>query len=567
MSTLVQNWDLRSLYESDEAISIDLQRVEELLQFHPDELEASILRLQEGAALLMQIDSYVTCRTAADINDRAMKPLEERVSRLNALSECALKDMGRALSSLSDEAFKALLKRPKLHEIAFFLNEQRQWARQLLDAEKEALIGDLSIDGYHSFWGLYRMVVGKMAISLNGELKSVGQVESLLCHPEAKVRAEAFAAWKKAWEKQADLCAQILNHLAGFRLQMYAHRSWKSVLDEPLHLNRMQKSTLDAMWKVVEGARPILHKYLKRKAEILGVKKLSWVDVQVPLGEPAEVSYENGAEIIFKYFEKFHPPMARFAKIAIQKQWIESEDRPGKQPGGFCTPLPISGESRIFMTFTGTMNNVAVLAHEIGHAYHSDCLKERPYFVQKYAMNVAETASTLAEMILVDGALNEAKSDSEKRNLLDDKLQRAVAFFLNLHARFLFETAFYQERKKGFVPKERLSELMVAAQKATFGDILSETEPLFWASTMHFYCTDQPFYNFPYTFGYLLSLGLYAEAALRGAEFIDGFLAETAQMNVEDLGEKHLSVDLSKPDFWQKGVDRIAKEVEDFCAS
>lgn len=565
MATFMQSWDLSSLYENEAAISRDLSLIEEELKFDVTELESSIVSLQRGAALLMQADSYVTCRMAADSSNQGMKAHEERIGRLRALLERAMMEMGRALSRLSEGAFTALLERPDLKEIAFFLSEQREWAIQLLDSQQEGLISDLSVDGYHSFWGLYRTLVGNMKISLKGESKSVGQVESLLNHPDMQIRADAFSAWKKAWEEPADLCAQILNHLAGFRLQMYSHRGWKSVLDEPLHRNRMQRDTLDALWNGVEGARPILHQYLRRKAEILGVEKLSWVDMQVPLGEPAKITYEEGAKTIFKHFENFHPPMARFAEQAIKSHWVESEDRPGKQPGGFCTPLPLSGESRIFMTFTGTMNNVAVLAHELGHAYHSHCLKEQPFFVQSYAANVAETASTLAEMILVDGALREAKTTIERRNILDDKLQRAVAFFLNLHARFLFETAFYEERKKGFVSKERLSALMVGAQKETFGEMLSEPEPLFWASKLHFYCTDEPFYNFPYTFGYLLSLGLYAEAQKRGSEFIDGFLKDTARMTVEELGQKHLGVDLTQPNFWQEGVLLIAKDVEAFC--
>jgi pepF/M3 family oligoendopeptidase len=565
MSTFAQSWDLASVYENETLLSADLSQIEEQLNFDGASLEEAIANLQSAAARLSHVDSYVSCRMAADSAGHGMEPYQERIGRLRALLERAQGEMGRGLSRLSEGAFKALLERPDFHSIAFFLSEQRDWSAKLLDREQEELITDLAVDGYHSFWGLYRLAVGKMELPFGGEVKSVGQVESLLHHPDKQIRAAAFATWQKSWQEQADLCAQILNHLAGFRLKVYEHRVWESVLSEPLHFNRMQSSTLDALWGVVEKTRPLLHQYLRKKAEILGVEKLSWVDVQVPLGEPLPISYDEGANLIFKYFEKFHPPMARFAKEAIKNHWIESEDRPGKQPGGFCTPLPLSGESRIFMTFTGTMNDVAVLAHEIGHAYHSHCLKEQPYFVQNYAMNVAETASTLAEMVLVDGLLKASSDEMERRNILDDKLQRATTFFLNLHTRFLFETAFYEERRKGFVPKDRLCELMLSAQKETFGEVLSEGESLFWASKLHFYCTDQPFYNFPYTFGYLLSLGLYARAEERGSEFIDDFLRDTARMSVEELGKKHLNVDLTQLDFWEEGARLIAKDVEAFC--
>lgn len=255
------------------------------------------------------------------------------------------------------------------------------------------------------------------------------------------------------------------------------------------------------------------------------------------------------------------------AETAFEHNWIEAEDRSGKRPGGFCTSFPISGLSRIFMTYSGTPGNVSTLAHELGHAYHGALVKELPALAQEYAMNVAETASTFAEAIVGDALLQRAQNDEEKLALLDDRLQRAVAFCMNIRARFLFETRFYDRRASGMLEAEELSELMVAAQKEAFGDALGSWHPHFWASKLHFYLTDVPFYNFPYTFGYLFSAGLVAVAERDGASFskrYDELLRDTGVMTVEQLASHHLGVALDQSQFWKDAVARVVADVELF---
>ena len=259
--------------------------------------------------------------------------------------------------------------------------------------------------------------------------------------------------------------------------------------------------------------------------------------------------------------------MADFAQMAFDNRWIEAEDRPGKRPGGYCTSLPESGESRIFMTYSESPSEVSTLAHELGHAFHSYVMKDLPGVSQEYAMNVAETASTFAEMIVADATVKEAKDDAEKIALLDTKMSSALAMFLNIHARFLFETNFYTERKEGIVSFERLSELMESAQKEAYQDSLGSYHPHFWASKLHFFISDVPFYNFPYTFGYLFSLGIYARSIEEGAGFEDKYIAllrDTASMTTEELAMKHLGVDLTKPDFWVAGIKIMEQDVQTF---
>src|SRR5690606_3100473 len=154
-------------------------------------------------------------------------------------------------------------------------------------------------------------------------------------------------------------------------------------------------------------------------------------------------------------------------------------------------------------------------------------------------------------------------------DLLEDKVQRSVAFFMNIHSRFLFETRFYEERKKGVVPASRLNSLMEEAQKEGFAGGLKSTHPHFWASKLHFYITYVPFYNFPYTFGYLFSLSIYAKALEEGADFEGKYMAllrDTAIMTAEDLALKHIGQDITKEAFWEQGIALCVKDGEESTA-
>jgi oligoendopeptidase F len=262
--------------------------------------------------------------------------------------------------------------------------------------------------------------------------------------------------------------------------------------------------------------------------------------------------------------------MGDFTRMALGKRWVEAENRPGKRGGAWCSRVPVRREGRIFMTFSGTYDSMSTLAHEFGHAYHGFVLKDEPNFAQRYPMTLAETASIFNELRVTDAALASTLDEGEKLALIDQKLQAALAFFCNIRARFLFDTWFYTERKNGMVEMERLCDLMRKAQmEAFFGclDPQNGLHPLFWASKLHFFVTEVPFYNFPYTFGFLFARGVYARAQSEGAAFATKYralLADSGRMSTEDVAHKHLGVDLTKPEFWTEAVRSALADVEEF---
>jgi len=587
---LRQTWNLESIFpggSSSEVYRKFIERVESDLERFSQriaELETNRSRLNAWAETFQQFNdidarfaeayAFMECLTAQDVRNTAANALEGRLSQSRAVYEGVLTQLDAKLLQFSDEDFAQLLDYPLVEPIGEAIAERRETARTKLDVKRESLISDLSVDGYHAWGSMYSALVGTLKIPVDNQGETVemsaGQAFNQLSHPSRKHREEVFRKWEEAFAEKEDLFARTLNHLAGFRLATYRPRGWSSILEEPLRINRMSQDTLNIMWQVISENKQPFVEFLKRKAKLYGVEKPSWVDVSAPVGDDHKtVTYDEARDFIVKQFRTFNPDMAIFANQAFENRWIEVEDRNFKRPGGFCTSFPVSEQSRIFMTYSGTLANVSTLAHELGHAYHQHVMNGIAQLATHYAMNVAETASTFAEMIVADASLREANSPAERIYLLADKLERSVAFYMDIHCRFLFEQKFYAERQQGFVTASRLNELMVEAQEEAFAGVLGTYHPHFWAAKLHFHITDVPFYNFPYTFGYMFSTGLYARAREEGAGFAQRYVAllrDTGKMQVEDLALKHLGVDLTKPDFWRQAISLGIDDVTEFLS-
>lgn len=587
---LRQTWDLESIFPGGSS-SPELKAFLESLEAETKQLRGAVqsvkvpANLQEISPLeeilslfekcvakASEAGAFVGCLAAQDQNDKKAIQLSGRVTTLYAELQSIKAKFDNLLREIDDSLWASWLATEKAAPLHFILNESRDLAREKMNPEKESLALELAIDGYHGWGEFYDTIVSKIQIphEENGkiELLSAGQAFNKLHNPNREVRQEMFEKWEQAWTAAEDYCADTLNHLAGFRLKLYGNRGWEDVLKEPLAINRMSRETLDTMWAVIQDAKPVLVEYLNRKAKLLGLEGLTWTDVEAPIRTAvSKVTYDEAAQTIVEQFRKFSPKLADFSQMAFDKSWIEAEDRPGKRPGGFCTSFQWSNQTRIFMTFGGTSSNVSTLAHELGHAYHQYLMSELPVLNQDYAMNVAETASTFAEMIVADALVKAAKSEEEKLALLEEKIQNSVAFFMNIHARFLFETRFYDKRKEGLLNAAEISELMEEAQKEAYCNALSSYHPHFWASKLHFYSTGVPFYNFPYTFGYMFSTGLYVRALEEGSSFADKYdalLRDTGVMTVEALAKKHLDVDLTQRDFWQGAADMCIADIQQF---
>ncbi|MDI2588525.1 M3 family oligoendopeptidase [Psychrobacillus sp. NEAU-3TGS] len=585
-----KNWNLDEIFQGEsksDEFFIHLKRLEILLQdlqrcvnsfttpLATNEV-ANLLKIVEDIGEvrihLSQANSFITCLLAQNTKDQEAVSLRGKVAQLVSYFEKEVSKVKKVLANTKQDIWEVLIEARELEDYRFILNEWRENTDMHLSDEEQNLIADLMADGYHAWGHFYTALVGSInvKVQVEGEEKnlSVGQAINLRSHPIEEVRKESHHALESIWKEKEELFAKILNHIAGFRLQVYKKSGVKSVLEMPLKDNRLKEETMNAMWSVVSKYKRPFSNYLNRKAEMMGDSSMKAYNFWAPINNSVQkIGYDEAAELIINHISQFGTELEAFVKQAFHEAWIEAEDRANKSAVPFCAGFPLTGESRVFMTFGGTFLNVLTLVHELGHAFHNYAMKSVNGLNKSYPMSIAETASTFAEMIIFDAALKKAKSKEEKLIILDEKLKRSVMNFMNIHSRFLFEQRFYEERNEGIVSSSRLNQLMEDAIYESYDGSLEQPSKYSWVWTPHYYITKSPFYNFPYTFGYLFALSIFAKAKEKGKEFEKDYLnllRDSGSMTAEDLVIKHLGEDITSEEFWKKGMALCVKDVEEY---
>jgi pepF/M3 family oligoendopeptidase len=325
---------------------------------------------------------------------------------------------------------------------------------------------------------------------------------------------------------------------------------------------------LDSLVAALEESLPLFRRYLAAKARILKVPSCAFYDLFAPVGEAGRAwEWGQGRDFIVERFSAFDPLFGAFARHAFASRWIDAESREGKVGGAYCTDFPIKGDSRILCNFEGVFSSVTTVAHELGHAWHHELIKDLPRTQTSYPMTLAETASIFAETVVFEGALA-GTNGGERLGLIEGNLQDSCQVIVDILSRFKFERALFERRAAGEVPPEELCELMAEAQKATYGAGLdpARLHPYMWAVKGHYYSPDLAFYNYPYAFGLLFALGLYARAEREGSGFAAAYrdlLRLTGRASAAEVAAS-AGFDIEGLDFWRSGISVIAARIEEF---
>lgn len=539
----------------------------------PALLAALLLDLVGLTERIEQLGTFAGCSVAADATGKAALRADSLASELYNRYARAWVVPNARVGTCDDSAFQALLDRPELLPLRGMLEEKRRLARFRLPEQQEALATELMRDGVSGWGELYDMDAGALRISFdrgNGvESLSPGQLSPLLGHDDKALRDRASAALQEGWRTIAPRAAKVLTHLTGTRMVLNARRGLH-MLDEPCANAKIERRTLEAMIEAARRARPLMRRFLAAKARHMGQPSLSWADTFAHVGTAGgSHSYDDAQRFIVDQFETFSPALSGFARTALQGRWIEVEDRPGKRGGGFCADLPLSRQSRIFMTWGGSARSVSTLAHELGHAFHNHVLHEVPVAQRRVPMTLAETASTFAELLVREAALAQVSDQAARLRLLDASLSDALSFLANIPARFELEQALYRMRAQGPLDADALEAECVSIFQEWYGPSVPQVDPTFWIGKLHFYIPTLSFYNFPYTFGYLFSNLVYERFRPLGAAGAPGYerlLRRTGDAWAEPIARDELGVDLGEPETWMRALKPVERDLEAFLA-
>ncbi len=539
--------------------------------------EKIVLDLEDIHQRLGHWSSYLSCLEAAHADDERYPRERGAINQARAALEYVDIELVRAFKTAVHIDFESFVQREALQPIAYAIQRIRMRGRFSMSPPLERLAADLNLDGLQAWSRLYDRLSGQLTFTLRlpdgqREVKPISQWRSLMAHPDRQIGRAAFEAGNRAWQGIEDSCAAALNAIAGARLTLYRHRQRPHFLDEALFKAGIERTTLEAMYAAVRARLDLPRTFLKIKAAAMGRPAIAFFEREAPLpteaGEPLDWSQAVG--LVEGAFSDVYPALGEYFRRMLANGWVESEVRPNKRPGAFCTRSQFTGEQRVYMTFNGTLGDVTTLAHETGHAWHGHLLRTMRPWAQGYPMPLAETASIFAEHILARGIYTHPDiHDGQKRAMLDEDLSGMAVLLLDITTRFEFESAVYRERAAGELGVSRLKGLMVDAQRAVYGDALAADgeDPYFWASKLHFYISELPFYNFPYTFGYLLARFLIARFKAEGNAFLpryEAFLKASGSAPAERVVADTLGEDISRPDFWMTAIDGLAPDLERF---
>ncbi|NET31787.1 MAG: M3 family oligoendopeptidase [Cyanothece sp. SIO1E1] len=522
---------------------------------------------------LSNTSTFIQSVFSVDTQDIEASTWLPALQQVDAELQQALKPLDVFLMRAGEDFIQKLVGDPILAELAFSLQHRRQLRDQLLSVAEEQLIAGLAVDGLHSWGNLYDDLAGSLKCQIDGESVGLAKAANLLGHATRSTREAAWRGINQAWTSRQQTVAAILNALNGWRLEETRQRARiRSLhyLDQSCHQNHIERATLDALIDTTYHHRTTGQRALKAMAKVLNQDQLAPWDAMAPapsLGESNLITFEEAIALIASAFRQLTPAMGDFAVMMAEQGWIDAKPTPNRTTGAYCTQFSKPREPRIFLTFTGTLTNVMTLAHELGHAWHNWVMRDLPLVQTAYPMTLAETASIFAETLVRDALWQRAADPTQKLEIAWQDAQSAGIFLINIPARFEFEKQLVEARKQGFVIAKTLKQMMRASWQIWYEDSLSEYDEMFWASKLHFSMSSLSFYNYPYLFGYLFSLGIYAQRHQHGADFnqlYTSILRDTGGMTAEELVNRYLQQDIRQPEFWQNSLAMVEQLVKRF---
>lgn len=573
VAELARNWELDSVFpgidssEYRHSVSELKASIEALgSALKSGEAEAILAAMNAAMELAGVLYSYTQCLVTTNSKDAVAQ------AALSELDQAVvpLRNLRKQVSTWAAGIDLSAAQSPVVRAHQYPLRRFAEAAKHLMSPKEEELSTELALSGTAAWEKLHGNLTSQITVEAklpDGPSKmAMSAARGLAYDGSRAVRKAAYEAELEAWKTWEVPLAACMNGIKGAVSTLSKKRGWASPLDEACWNAAIDRETLDAMLGAARESFPELRRYLKAKAKALGTGTLAFYDLFAPLGSDAGTwSHEAGAEFVERHFRAYSTRMGDFAARSYREQWIDWDPRPGKVDGAYCTEMGPNA-SRILMNYKPAFGSVSTLAHELGHGYHNDCLAPNSALCREIPMTVAETASIFCETIVKKAAVREG-SPAERLAILEASLMGATQVVVDITSRFLFESRTFELRAQRELSPAELCDLMLDAQTQTYGDGLdsSALHAYMWAAKPHYYATES-FYNFPYMFGLLFALGLYAIYEKEPDGFLEKYdllLAETGQADAASLAAR-FGIDIRSGDFWRGSLAQIVEQVGQF---
>ena len=554
---------LKELSEKIQGLATQLPNMEDL-----QGLKQGIALQEEFSKLIGKLAGYASLRQAANTRDPEAGSRMGQVMQIYsgvAAPFAAWKDWAAKVENLQE----VVAGDEELKDYTFLFKNLEESSKYLLSGIGDAVMAKMGMSGTDAWSDMQQYLTSTVPVSYRGTTTNLSSIRNLAYDADAQVRKDAYEAELACYDRIKDPIAYALNSIKLETISSCQLRGYESPLDRTLKHSDMKRETLDAMLGAMDEYLPKFWQYLKAKGKALGHEKgLPWYDLFAPMGKSStKFTAQAARDYLVTLFAEFDQELADMVAKAFDEAWIDFYPRDGKAGGAFCAGVESLGESRILTNFDGMFGDVVTLAHELGHAFHNQCIREHRPLNLDYSMPLAETASTFNECVVMASAIEKAADKDEKIALIESQLQDATQIICDIYSRYRFETMVFANREAQFMNADTLCGFMTEAQKQSYGDGLDNDvmHPYMWVCKGHYY--GPTFYNFPYAFGGLFARGLYAQYEKEGAAFVPKYkklLYTTTIATAEDTA-KVANIDLTDKDFWRGALQTIADQIDLFC--
>ena len=545
------------------------------VQSNTDEL-ANVLselldKMNRVRRLYGTLGAYVASFTTTDSFNQAARKIESELELYGVRLRKQETSFRAWVGGMSSQLPQLASQPGNLADHAFYLQETHTQSQYLMSPAEESLAAELTLSGANAWTKLHNTTTSRLSVDfkLDGKVQKMPMpaLINLRTHPDGEVRRRGYEAEMETWEKAKETYAAALNGVKGEVNTVDKRRGRTDALHASIDTARIDRQALDALMEAMRDSFPMFRKYFKSKAKRLGKQQLPWWDLFAPMGKTERVfTFEETRDFILEQFGTFSDDLMGLAKRAFDNRWIDAEMREGKAAGAFCMEVPGVDESRILSNYDGSQDSLSTMAHELGHAYHNECLVGKTQLQAITPMTLAETASIMCETIVTNAAIKQAKSKQEELGILESQLQGASQVVVDITSRYIFEKEVFERRAKFELAADEFSAIMEEAQKATYGDGLDPNylHKYMWTWKPHYYIAGFSFYNYPYAFGLLFGTGLYAIYQQRGKDFVKDYrdlLASTGLGDAATLAAR-FDINIREKKFWVDSLAVIGQSVD-----
>jgi oligoendopeptidase F len=526
-----------------------------------------VQRLEQISRSAYRIYSFAELSFAADTQDQAAQAFLGRVQQTMALMENRTLFFSLWWKELDDPNAQRLLRASG--DFRYYLEVMRHFKPHTLSEPEEKIVNLKNTTGVSALHNLYDALTNRYVfrLSVDGEEKELtrGELMVYVRGHDPELRAKAYQELYRVYGQDGPVLGLIYQTLV---------RDWSNEQVDLRHfanpiaarnlINDIPDDVVDTLLEVCERNAPLFQRYFRLKARLLGMERLRRYDIYAPIAQSDKrYDFTAAAQVVLDSFQQFDPELARLARRVFADDHLDSEVRKGKRGGAFCATVTPELSPWVLVNYQGRPDDVATLAHELGHAIHSLLAADHSLFTQQSSLPLAETASTFGEMMLVDRLLQQETDESVRRDLLFRQVDDAYATILRQSFFALFERQAHQMIKDGAAVDE-LSAAYLKNLQTQFGEAVEISDEFRWewVSIPHIY--QVPFYVYAYTFGQLLVLSLYQQFKAEGEAFKPRYLkilaAGGSEAPVQILSEA--GIDVHQAAFWQGGFDVIRRMIE-----